>query len=542
MKNNIIFYLFLLTHVIVFGQVAAPLKMPIDQIESEFFTDNSTGFPAGQRVTLLNNAGDDSSTLNTAINFLNNLGGGVITINAGTWEFAEILMKSNIHLVISKDAIIKPSACPSCVNKTTNRSIFRIGSINATFITENVSIRSLNDDGQFTIDLSDLEMVTDEGVAYLVRITPFNMKAVTNFMVSGCRVVDNFTVHAAMNCSVSKSSAGVWGRPKQGLIKNLTVQNAHSGYGAVQVRSGEKLLFKNITSVGGGVSLRIETDDVTASGGTTPQEEAWVSEISAYNIKCANGNAAVMIQPWSAQNGWFDVQKIEATSCMAAVRIDKAYDNASPFIGVGVFDSDSRITDVTCSYGTNAQVKEGVFPWVPCVLRTNPSILIYPGIAYMDDGSYHLGPLIAPLLYRASTTSGAVGNGYYSVNVPTENQLKANATGFDWSISLVISRDNNRVNNCPALSNESFAFNTNQVKVYPNPFESENEFLTIDLVTISDVSITISDLMGKLVYSNNFKGQSKVEINLSKLNLAKGTYVVNAKSDIGMVSKKIIVL
>lgn len=448
MKSKIILFIIMLSNVLVFAQVGAPSVLPIARIESDFFTDNSASFPAGQRVTLVNNTGDDSSTLNTAINFLNNLGGGVITINAGTWEFAEILMKSNVHLVISKDAIIKPSDCPTCDITTSNRSIFRIGSINATVTTENVSIRSLNDEGQFTIDMSGLEMVTVSGVLYPVRITPFNMKAVYNFMISGCNVIDNYTIHAAMNCSASKTSAGVWGRPKQGLIKNLTVQNAHGGYGAVQVRSGERLFFKNITSLGGGVTLRIETDDVSASNGATPQTEAWVSEISAYNIKCANGNAAVMLQPWSATNGWVDVQKIEATSCMAAVRIDKSYDKVSPFVGVGIFDSDSRITDVTCSYGTNAQVKEGVFSSVPCVLRMNPTILIYPGIAYMDDGAYHQGPSITPLLYRAS---GAVGDGYYSVNVPTEVELKTNASGFDWSISLGISRDNNQVTTCPAV-------------------------------------------------------------------------------------------
>ncbi|MGA9638706.1 T9SS type A sorting domain-containing protein [Flavobacterium sp.] len=535
-----LFYLFFIN--LGFAQVGSPL--PEFKNETDFFTDNSGKYPvapSSQRITLVYNpaSGDDTATLQTAINTLTNLTvmvngenlkGGVITIPAGTWEFNEIQLKSDVHLVFDPLAIVKPYDTVSPTDPLIpNMSIFRIGYTSV--LSSNVSIRASS--GQFKIDLTHLAKET--------RITPFNVKEANNFMVSDCYVDDNGTIHAALNCSASKRN-NIWAGPVKGLIKNLTIINGHGGYGVVQVRTGEKLLFKDLTSLRGGVTLRLESDDVSASGGTIPQNVAKMSEIYGYNIKCTDGNAAVMLQPWSATNGWIDVQKIEATGCMAAVRIDRAYDKVSPFVGVGSFDASSRISDITCTYGTNAQVKQGVFPWVPCVLRTNPNILRPNPIPEME--TYYLGPSIAPLLYRASTTGGAIGNGYFSINVPTENALKANTTGFNWSVSLVISRDNNQVNtnSCPPpLAVNTFEFK-NQLKIFPNPIKSGDEFLTIDLVTISDFEITIYNLTGKLVYSSNYKAKSKIEINLSQLHLAKGTYLVNIKSEDEVMSRKVIIL
>jgi hypothetical protein len=529
MKKTTITVLFLFLINLGFTQVGSPL--PEFKPESAFFVDNTASYPAApssQRITLVNNAGNDSATLQTAINTLtnltvNSLKGGVITIPAGTWEFNEIQLKSDVHLVFDPLAIVKPyDTAP--LSGLANFSIFRIGYFGGAKAS-NVSIRTSTLDSQFTIDLEHLPKET--------RITPFNVKESFNFMVRDCFVKDNGTIHAALNCSASQTG-GIWAGPVQGLVKNLTVQNAHGGYGAVQVRTGERLLFKKLNSLSGGATLRIESDDFGASG--TPQDIAKVSEVSGYDIKCTDGNSAVMLQPWAAINGWIDVQKIETTGCMAAVRIDKAFMST-----VGTFDSTSRITDVTCSYGTDAQVKQGFFPWVPCVLRTNPNILRPNPIPEME--TFHLGPSVAPLLYRASTTGGATGNGYYSINVPTASELMNNATGFNWSISLVISRDNNQVNtnNCPPpLSVNSFDIESH-VKMYPNPFNNGDGFITIDIPTVSDASVSIYDVLGKNLFTNTYIEKSEIQINSSELKLAKGIYLVKVDIDNKVVSRKLIV-
>lgn len=520
MKNIIILVITLLFSMSGIAQVDAPSVLPEARLESDFFTDDSGSYPVGQRITLINNAGDDSSTLQTAINTLTGLGGGVITIPAGTWEFNEIQLKSNVHLMFDPLAIVKPYETGD-VNSLPNLSIFRIGYTSVK--SSNVSIRAIS--GQFKVDLTHLAKET--------RITPFNVKEAENFMVADAFVDDNGTIHATLNCSASKRN-NIWTGPVKGLIKNLTAQNAHGGYGVVQVRTGDRLLFKDLTSLRGGVTLRLESDDVSASGGQIPLSVARMSEISGYNIKCTDGNAAVMLQPWDATNGWVDVQKIEANGCMAGVRIDKAYLST-----IGTFDPDSRITDVTTSYGTDAQVKQGVHPWVPCVLRMNPAILRPNPIPDME--TYHLGPSISPLLYRASTTSGAVGNGYYSVNVPTSSELQSKATGFNWSISLVISRDNHQVNtnNCPPLSVNSFEF-ANNIKMYPNPLSNEDGIITIEFPIISNIALDIYNVLGKKVFSNNYFEKDEVKINTTQLNLTKGTYLIKMNINDTTLTKKLV--
>lgn len=407
----------------VFSQVDAPSKLPSERLESNYFIDDSDSYSESQRVTLINDLGDDSSMLQSHINTLSALGGGVITIPEGTWELGEIKVLSNVHLMFHENVIIKP-----VLSTLNNKSIFIIGYAGASI--SNVSIRSLS--GQFTIDMSD--------IAYNLRVLPFNIKEVNNFMVAGCYVIDKRTVHSTINCGLSPRN-GIWAGAKQGLIKDITVDNAHDGYGAVQVRVGERLYFKNIISLGGGVTLRIETDGHETSGNSAPRSVARISEVSGYNIKCRNGNAAVMIQPWGVKNGWFDVEKIEAVSCMASVRIDRAFVDVNA-IDIGNFDEDSRITDVTSVYGETAHIKDGNFKSVPCQIRGQISNTPLEGMG----NRFFEGPTIAPVLYKASSTEDNDPR-YYRVNIPSEIELANKASNFPQN-SLIVSRWSNVRNNC----------------------------------------------------------------------------------------------
>lgn len=499
----------------LFAQNNGSNKLPSARSENEFFTDNSSSIPNSRKETLTNISGDDSATLQNLINNLSQQGNGIITIPAGTWHFGEIEMKSNIHLRIHQNAIIKPT-----INSNLpNYSIFRIGYTN--YKSTNVSIRSIS--GLFTIDLT--------GLAPETRITPFNVKEAENFMVAGCNVKDKQTIHATLNCSASQRG-GVWRGPINGLVKNITVQNAHGGYGAIQVRTGENLFFKNINSLSGGVSLRIETDDVSASGGRIPQNVAIANKISGYNIRCKDGNAAIMIQPWGAKNGWFDVEKIEAIGCMAAVRIDKAYVELNA-PSIGTFSNKSRITDITkVTYGVKAQVKQGVFPWVPCNLRTNRNILKPNPIPNME--TYHQGPSIAPVLYRASNSTSSNDPRLYTVNIPSENAISSVTTGFP-NNSLIISRENNQVGTC-TNSNIVSSELEEEVKVYPNPVSGNNVTIAVKLKKQGNLDLRVYDFNGKLVYNNqlgNFNaGNQEFTFTKQALNIKeKGMYIVEVSSN-----------
>lgn len=518
----------------------APTTLPADLDEADYFTDNTADFPQSQRLTLQNLGEGSSAKLQEQINWLSNSAnsyrGGVITIGAGDWILGEINMRSNIHLMIDKDAVIKPVINWSAANM----SIFKVG-YQGTKV-ENVSIRCVTATGEpngdkFTIDFRDVPMpalsATGVPTNNPARITPFNIKEAENFMVADCLIEDNITIHAAANLSASKRD-NVWAGPVKGLVKNLTSHNAHGGYGVVQVRTAKKILFKHLESTKGGITLRIESDDFGASG--TPQEIAKVSEISAYDIKCKDGNAAVMTQPWGADNGWFDVQKIEATGCMAAVRLDEVYTKEG-HTGIGSFNPNSRITEVTkCTYGANAQVKQGINPWVPCELRAD--LLQKPFIPYME--TYRIGPSVATLLYRAASDNSTTSPKFYNVNVPSEAELAAVTTGFP-SYSLVVSYQNNRVDSCDTMSDGSLNPLTHNIKIFPNPLNKGNGLLTIDMPTVKDVSIAIFDLTGKSLFSKNYNKQSKIVINSSELSLNTGLYILKVKSDSYSVTQKLMV-
>lgn len=407
----------------VFPQVDAPSKLPSERLDSEFFTDDTDRYSEAQRITLHNNPGDDSPTLQRHINILSRNGGGVITIPAGTWRLGEIVLLSNVHLMFHEKAIVKP-----VLSNRRDKSIFVMGFPGASI--SNISIRSLS--GQFTIDMSEID--------YNLNVLPFNIKDLENFMIAGCHVIDKRTIHSTVNCGVSANN-GVWAGARLGLVKNITVENAHDGYGAVQVRVGDRLHFKNIISLSGGATLRIETDAHETSGYNAPREITRISEISAYNIKCNEGNSAVMIQPWGVKNGWFDVEKIEATNCMATVRIDRAFVDVNAD-DIGNFDEDSRIMDVTSTYGLKAHIKDGNFKSVPCHMRNMISNEPVTG----TGGRFFEGPTIAPILYTASSTADNDPR-YYKVQIPSENELASKSSNFPAN-SLIVSRWSNTNQNC----------------------------------------------------------------------------------------------
>ena len=85
------------------------------------------------------------------------------------------------------------------------------------------------------------------------------------------------------------------------------------------------------------------------------------------------------------------------------------------------------------------------------------------------------------------------------------------------------------------LSTES-VLTTENVKIYPNPTE---ESLIISFPRELEVSIHLIDLVGKLIQSQNNVIVSKTHsMNISYLNT--GTYFVRIKSEIGIVTKRII--
>jgi len=79
---------------------------------------------------------------------------------------------------------------------------------------------------------------------------------------------------------------------------------------------------------------------------------------------------------------------------------------------------------------------------------------------------------------------------------------------------------------------------TGEVTVYPNPFQDK---ITIDLSEFnSNVQISITDLLGKEIYSKSVTNQEFTIIDLDQKDLRPGVYIVNLKSMEQSISKRIV--
>jgi len=122
-------------------------------------------------------------------------------------------------------------------------------------------------------------------------------------------------------------------------------------------------------------------------------------------------------------------------------------------------------------------------------------------------------------------TSGvvtAVSEGSATITVTTNDSNKTAVCSVTVSPATGIS---------PLTGNEE----AEKINLYPNPYTGGE--LTVEIPDNPDVSVNIFDLHGKAVFSYNYKGQSTIKINPSKLGLNKGLYIVkvhgNNKSLLG---------
>lgn len=83
--------------------------------------------------------------------------------------------------------------------------------------------------------------------------------------------------------------------------------------------------------------------------------------------------------------------------------------------------------------------------------------------------------------------------------------------------------------------------NNNGLKVFPNPANASTT-VAVEVANASEVAITIADLAGKVVYTNNLgtvKGTQKVNVNTEALN--SGVYMVNVSVNGAVSTEKLIV-
>jgi hypothetical protein len=274
---------------------------------------------------------NQSDKLQKAIETVYEQGGGCLILPKGTYSFAGIAMKSNVHLLIEKDTVIKPWWTVGKKKAT----VFSLDGSKGGGTLENVSIRGL--DGAFIVDYSDRE--SKDGIKAV------DCKAVRNFLLSDIFIKEIFTTYCAVTFTMADKRGGKGNKENSeavdGLVKNLISTDSSPGYGLVQMHAGERIHFENLEAYGGGVTLRLET-----GGGT----KVGIADISAENIYCENGSRAVLLGAHEAMNGLVIIDGITAKSCAWAVSM------GSGIPGKSGFGDGTTLKNIHAVFGTNAAI------------------------------------------------------------------------------------------------------------------------------------------------------------------------------------------
>jgi len=290
---------------------------------------------------------DQTKALQEAIDDLAEQGGGNLILPAGKYPINGVYMRSNVHLLVDKNAVLRPYwGKKDVVN-------------------------------MFIFDAA-LKKGAKEDFSY----TP---------------ILDHHTTYCAMSFSPSRvNNCDGWeiSRPTNGLISNCMITNACTGYGLCQLHGARNVLFKNIAAIGG-ITLRLETGANSTIIG--------IYDIYGYNIYNTNGYTAVMFAPHLGQNGKVTIENVTSISSECAVAIGKGFfDRCAEGRGwdpkttpLGVFSSESKINNVTSIFGTHAQtMKKSLYRFEPDLYPLFKEInengmpdLIGPSLAAVRDGS-----------------------------------------------------------------------------------------------------------------------------------------------------------
>ncbi|PKQ60515.1 hypothetical protein BZG02_18800 [Labilibaculum filiforme] len=250
--------------------------------------------------------------------------GAIIKIPKNIYAWGEVQLRSKIQLEIEKNTIIKP------LNNSVKR-LFSIGIYGTGERVTDVSI--VGDGGKFTVDLSASANLNKQMAVVKVG-------RVSNFRIANFRIKERRTALASILVSYIKSDIDNEPFPKNGVIEEINqIGISHTGYGLVQGYSASKVLFKNLSCIGG-VTLRLETDDRTMKGAVKDGGKAFgLNEVYAYGIRCTSGICPLMLSPHFSQNGMIHAKSITAVGCAFAVRVEQGF--------VEVFDTNKAYAPTT---------------------------------------------------------------------------------------------------------------------------------------------------------------------------------------------------
>ena len=473
------------------------------------------------------NGNSSTSALQGMIDNLSTSGGGILTINVGTYTLEQIHMKTGVHIRVHPDVIFK---------SLPRNALFRAGFDNDFENVSNWSFQSINGE-KFTFDFSGLQPTED--------IRAFQLGNCTNFKLADFLILDNYTKFNGISSGAVGDSPAKF--PTFGIIENLDIKNAHYGYGLTQNQVAQNILFRNLSGEGG-VTLRLESGYKGLADLYLTDKTPVLNNIYARNISCKNGAHAVMLSPHTITQGMADVRDISGESCEAVVSINFGFlskskgqidENGNPINGhsSGTFSEESVIANVSAIYGVNAQVRAARLRHVPCALRSyinleekNP-----------DDESYK-APALAPVYYLALEDYVSKGNPKGRYKIVLENVTH---TGFSSEIradGLITDGGENDFEGCDIDGSPIWI--SGDDKNTPNPLQTSYvaEILNIDTILNNKEFLIYQKENSKiLTIESDFNPRIKVYNLLGQLVLMGEKETRELKLDISNLSENIYV-
>lgn len=205
----------------------------------------------------------------------------------------------------------------------------------------------------------------------------------------------------------------------------------------------------------------------------------------------------------------------------------------------------ARINSASTNIGQEIYAEIETFDGTDWILQTQVSA----EITSANNGNFVTFPFYDESL---TITAGSYMRVWVS-NYPTANPVLF--VGAQKTIPFVslVRFDNDVANifwvdDCPMITVMETSLGLNELEaeyklnVYPNP-ASEQTKVSFKLKNASDVAVSITDLAGKVVFTENTANAAagQHEVNINTANLAAGVYTVNFTANNSIVSKKLVV-
>ena len=265
-------------------------------------------------------------------NRLNQTNGGCIIVPDGKYQLLNVILNtSNTIVYINSSVTLIP------YNGTCHSDhIFQLGS-STTFV-NNISIIGISSTKYFLIDLAMNKTIDPS-----CNVTGISVMGVDRFVISNVniQIASNlFQERPAISLSHRNINDTIY-HGMNGRVTNITSSDYIYGYGTIQIQSGENIFFENLD----GVTLRLETG--------AGDQDGYVNNITGRNVICRNGHAALMAEPHTQKNGYFNVYNLTSYSCYIGAQLNGGYSqNGKP---PGYFKN-GTVNGVISYWGNNAQI------------------------------------------------------------------------------------------------------------------------------------------------------------------------------------------